>query len=143
MGDVANVLQELRDRVSRSPFHAGLGIDVVDASEGHVRLAIETTDAHQNLQSTIHGGVLATLADTAMGLAVRSAIEPGRPHITIEMHIHFLRPALPGRIEAAGTVVRAGAQVAFAEADVTTPDGTLLARASGTYSVAARRAGGE
>ena len=138
MGRDADVVQDLRDRLSRSPFHAGLGIDVVDASEGHVRLAIETTDAHENLQGTIHGGVVATLADTAMGLAVRTAIEPGRPHVTIDMSVHYLRPAARGRIEATGTVVRAGAQIAYAEADVAAPDGTLLARASGTYSVAAR-----
>ena len=132
------MLHDLRDRVAASPFHAELGIRTVEASEGRVHLAIETTDSQKNLQGTIHGGVLATLADTAMGLAVRTAIEPGRPHATIELTVHFVRPAAPGPIEALGTVVRAGSQIAFADADVTAPDGTLLARATGTYSVAAR-----
>jgi uncharacterized protein (TIGR00369 family) len=133
-----DVFRNLCDRVAASPFHAQLGIRTVEASEGRVRLAIETTESQKNLQGTIHGGVVATLADTAMGLAVRTAIEPGRPHATIELTVHFVRPAAPGRIEAVGTVVRAGSQIAFADADVTAPDGTLLARASGTYSVARR-----
>ena len=131
-------LRDLRERVATSPFHAELGMRTVEASEGRVRLAIETTESQKNLQGTIHGGVLATLADTAMGLAVRTAIGPGRPHATIELGVRFVRPAAPGPIEALGTVVRAGSRIAFAEADVTAPDGTLLARASGTYSVAAR-----
>jgi uncharacterized protein (TIGR00369 family) len=131
-------LQDLRERLAASPFHASLGIEALEASEGRVRLALETTDAEKNLQGTIHGGILATLADTAMGLAVRTAIDPGRPHVTIDMTVHYLRPASPGRIEATGTVVRAGSQIAYAEADVVGPGGTLLARASGTYSVAAR-----
>jgi acyl-CoA thioesterase len=136
--DRTDVLQELRDRLRASPFHAGLGIGVVEASEGRVHLALQASAQHENLQGSIHGGVLATLADTAMGLAVRTAIEQGRPHITIELGVHYLRPASPGAIEAIGTVVRVGSQIAYAEADVTTPDGTLLARASGTYTVAAR-----
>jgi uncharacterized protein (TIGR00369 family) len=138
MDPEADALQDLRERVAASPFHAELGIDVVEAAEGRVRLAVETNDDQRNLLGTIHGGVLATLADTAMGFAVRTAIEPGRPHVTIEMTVRFLRPASSGTIEAVGTVVRAGAQIAFADADVLAADGTLLARASGTYSVAAR-----
>ncbi|HSL09910.1 MAG TPA: PaaI family thioesterase [Actinomycetota bacterium] len=133
-----DALQDLRERVSASPFHATLGIDVVEAAEGRVRLAVDTTDAQKNLLGTIHGGVVATLADTAMGFAVRTAIDAGRPHVTIDLSVRFLRPASPGRIEAVGTVVRAGSQIAFADADVVAADGTLLARASGTYSVAAR-----
>jgi uncharacterized protein (TIGR00369 family) len=134
----SDALQNLRERVAASPFHAALGIDVVEASEGRVRLGVDTTDAQKNLLGTIHGGVLATLADTAMGFAVRTAIDPGRPHVTIDLSVRFMRPASPGRLEAVGTVARAGSQIAFADADVVAADGTLLARASGTYGVASR-----
>jgi uncharacterized protein (TIGR00369 family) len=133
-----DVLQDLRDRLAASPFHASLGIDATEASDGRVRLSIETTEAQRNLLGTIHGGVLATLADVAMGLAVRTAIEPGRSHVTIEMAIHFLRPVNPGTLEAIGTVVRAGSQIAYAEADVIDAGGALLARATGSYAVGAR-----
>jgi uncharacterized protein (TIGR00369 family) len=110
----------------------------MEASVGQVRLEMTAMDSQRNLQGAIHGGLLATVADTAMGLAVRTAIEPGRPHITIELGVHYLRPASPGAVEALAIVVRVGSQIAYAETDVTTADGTLLARASGTYSVAAR-----
>lgn len=132
------VLQDLRDRIAASPFHSSLGIEVADASEGRVHLSTVTTEEQKNVLGTIHGGVLATLADTAMGFAVRTAIEPGRPHATIELTIHYLRPAEPGTLQAVGTVVRAGSQIAYAEADLLDGDGTLLARASASYSVAAR-----
>jgi uncharacterized protein (TIGR00369 family) len=138
MSSSTDIVNELTGRLEASPFHAGLGIRAAEASEGRVRLEIPATDAQRNLQGTIHGGLLATLADTAMGLAVRTTIEPGRPHVTIEMSIHYLRPASPGTIGAIGTVVRAGSQIAYAEADVVAPDGTLLARATGTYGVAVR-----
>lgn len=132
-----NDLDDLRERLASSPFHVGLGIEAVEASEGRVRLALDASEDQRNLLGTIHGGVVASLADTAMGLAVRTAIEPGRPHVTIEMSVRYLRPVAPGRIEAVGTVIRAGSQIAFAEAEVVA-DGVAVARAAGTYAVGAR-----
>lgn len=132
-----NDLDDLRERLASSPFHAGLGIEPIEAAAGRVRLALEASEDQRNLLGTVHGGVVASLADTAMGLAVRTAIEPGRPHATIEMSVRYLRPVAPGRIEAVGTVIRAGSQIAFAEAEIVA-DGAAVARASGTYAVGAR-----
>lgn len=132
---MSDAARALRDRLAGSPFHAWLGIEVVDAGEGWVRVAIEARDEHINLQQLLHGGVLATLADTAMGLSLRTALEPGRRHVTIVMHVQFLRPGKPGRLEASGKVVRVGRSVGHAEASVVDERGRELARAQGTYSV--------
>ena len=64
--------------MASSPFHSGMGIRVLDVREGEVDLAMDASGEHANLGGTLHGGVIATLADTAAGLAVRSAIEPGQ-----------------------------------------------------------------
>ena len=130
------ILEDLRARVAASPFHSGFGLSVEDASAGSVRLGWRAGPEHLNLQGLVHGGVLATLADVAMGLAVRTAIEPGRRHVTIELAIHYVRPAAQGDIEVLGRVIRVGSQIGFAEADVVQGE-RLLARGSGTYSVTA------
>jgi len=135
----ASILDELRRRVDDSPFHRAFGLTVEDASAGTVRLGWSAKEEHLNLQGLVHGGVLATLADVAMGLAVRSAIEPGRRHVTIELGVHYLRPASPGDVHAVGRVVRVGRQIAFAEADVLDGSDRLLAKGSGTYSVTVPR----
>ena len=83
----------------------------------------------------MHGGILATLADTAMGLAVRTVLEPGRRHVTVQLGIEFLSPGRPGTITARGRTVKIGTQLGFAEADVMNADGRLLARAHSTLSV--------
>lgn len=137
MDEGPGILQDLRDRIAGSAFHLGFGMEVTAAARGEVRLGWEARPDHLNLQGLIHGGVLATLADTAMGLAVRSAMQPGRRHVTVELGVHYLRPAKPGPLEAVGRAVRVGTQVAYAEADVLDGDGRLLARANGTYSVGA------
>lgn len=141
MDERTAILQDLRERVAASAFHAGLGLRIEDAGRGEVSLSLEAKPEHLNLQGLVHGGVLATVADTAMGLAIRTALQPGRRHVTIELGVHYLRPAREGRLSAVGTVVRIGSQVAFAEAEVHDERGRLLARASGTFSVTGGAAG--
>lgn len=130
-----STLDDLRDRVAASGFHSAYGITVEDAVRGHVTLAMSAAEEHLNLQGLVHGGVLATLLDTAMGLAVRSALDPGRRHVTIEMSVHYLRPAHPGRLVAHGRTLRVGRTIAFAEAEVLDEEGRALASATGTFSV--------
>lgn len=130
-----DVADELRARLADSPFHTWVGLRVESASPGTVTVSLEAGEDHRNLQGLVHGGLLATLADTAMGLAVRTSVEPGRRHVTIGMQVQFLRAGRPGTIMATGRVIRAGQQVAHAEATLTDTAGRELARAQGTYSV--------
>jgi uncharacterized protein (TIGR00369 family) len=133
------IMEDLRRRIDASPFHSGFGIRVEDARSGEVRLGWEARSEHRNLQGLVHGGVLATLVDIAMGLAVRTAAGPARRHVTIELTVHYLRPTAPGRVEAVGTTLRVGSQIAFAEGSVIDASGRVLVRASGTYSVTTER----
>jgi len=128
--------QEIRDQVAASPFHAELGIRVTGVREGKVDLTLEGSDRHANLGGTLHGGVIATLADTAAGLAVRSQIEPGTGHVTVNLDVQYLRPGTLGRVDAHGRVVRMGRSIAFAEADVVDGEGRVLARAQVTVALA-------
>jgi uncharacterized protein (TIGR00369 family) len=129
------LITNLRDRLQDSEFYRWAGVEVIDASPGVVQIAFEANPQHLNLQGLVHGGILATLADTAMGLAVRTVLEPGRRHVTVQLGIEFLSPGRPGRITARGRSVKIGTQLGFAEADVMNADGRLLARAHSTLSV--------
>jgi uncharacterized protein (TIGR00369 family) len=121
--------------VERSPFYRWSGMRVTHVEPGSVSVSLELGEHHANLQGFAHGGILATLADAAMGLSVRSTMEPGRRHVTIELGVHYLRPVRTGTVTATGTAVRVGRDVAYAEAAIADERGTELARASGTYSV--------
>jgi len=131
---------EIRDRVASSSFHASIGITVERVLAGSVALRLEAGPDHVNLQGTVHGGVLATLADTAAGLAARSAIPPGSRHVSVNLDVQYLAPASVGTLLATGRVVRMGRRIAFAEADVTDPEGAVVARAQVTIAVSPPRA---
>jgi len=125
----------LRDRLQGSEFYRWAGVELIDAFPGQVEIALEAGPQHLNLQGLVHGGILATLADTAMGLAVRTVLQPGRRHVTVQLGVEFLSPGRPGTIVAHGRSVKIGSQLGFAEADVMDPAGRLLAKAHSTLSV--------
>jgi uncharacterized protein (TIGR00369 family) len=132
---VSELRDDLRALLADSPFYRWQGLAVREATAGAVTLELDLEDHHRNVQGFAHGGVLATIADAAMGLSVRSAIEPGRRHVTIELGVHYLRPVTTGTITASGEAVRVGSEIAFAEAVVRDAGGRDLARASGPDSV--------
>jgi uncharacterized protein (TIGR00369 family) len=131
------LVEALRERLRSTPFYRWSGIELVDAQPGQAEVAFEAGSEHVNLQGLVHGGMLATLADTAMGLAVRTVLEPGRRHVTVQLGVEFLSPGRRGRIVARGRTVKIGRQLGFAEADVVDAGGHLLARARATLSVTA------
>ena len=133
--DASAIERELRERVAASSFHASIGITVEHVRDGSVDLRLEAGPDHANLQGTVHGGVLATLADTAAGLAVRSAIPPGSRHVSVNLDVQYLAPAGMGTLLATGRVVRLGRRIAFAEARVTDATGDIVARAQVTIAV--------
>jgi uncharacterized protein (TIGR00369 family) len=133
------LVEGLRERLRGTPFYRWSGIELVDARPGEADVAFRAGPEHVNLQGLVHGGMLATLADTAMGLAVRTTLEPGRRHVTVQLGIEFLSPGRQGRIVAHGRSVKVGRQLGFAEADIVDDRGRLLARARSTLSVTAEK----
>jgi len=140
MDEHAALVEGLRERLGEAAFYRWAGIELVDAGPGTAEVAFEAGPEHVNLQGLVHGGMIATLADTAMGLAVRTVLEPGRRHVTVQLGIEFLSPGRRGRIVARGRTVKVGRQLGFAEADVVDGRGRLLARARSTLSVTAEKA---
>lgn len=129
------VLQAIADRVADSTFHRWAGLDVTRVAAGEVDVALDVTEHHLNLIGLLHGGMIATIADTAMGLALRTMLPEGASHVTVQLNIHFLSPARSGRVLGLGRVVRSGRRMGYAEADVVDREGKLLARASSTFIV--------
>lgn len=79
--------------------------------------------------SIVHGGLVATVLDTAMGGACATLLEEGESFLTADLRVEFLRAARPGPLRAEGTVVRRTRRVAFCAADLRDVDGTHLASA--------------
>jgi uncharacterized protein (TIGR00369 family) len=111
-----------------------LGYDVVAAERGRVLVAVEPSEDHLNPAGTVHGGLAATLLDSAMGLAVQSTLDKGFAQTTVEFKISLVRPITPqtGRVTAEGRVLNCGRRVGTAEGRLTDGMGRLLAHGTTT-----------
>lgn len=119
-------------RLAESPFGSMLGIEYVSSGEGRAHCRLLLTQAHRNTGGRIHGGVLAALADTAAGLAVRSVRPEGSQSATTDLSIAFLRPPQGETLEARAEVYQSGRRLLRAEIDLRSGD-KLIARAQATF----------
>jgi acyl-CoA thioesterase len=118
----------------RSPLNEELGIEVDDRADGSVCLALLTGPEHLNEVGSVHGGITTLLLDGAMGRCAGRTLTQGQICATVQLSVQFLAPA-EGRIVAVGRVVRRGRTTAFLEGECTRADGTLIARAQGTWII--------
>ncbi len=115
-------------------FAERLGAQTQTAEDGGARLSFEAKEEHLNQGGTLHGGVLATLVDTAMGQAVRSTTGEGEIPATSQLTVTYLRPGKPGPIEVSATVRTRGEHLTVCEADVE-QDGKALVHAVATFAL--------
>ena len=92
--------------------------------------------AHYNPNGVLHGGVLMSLLDTAMGHAVFETIaEQGRFNAAAQFNIHFLEPIRAGVIRAQATVIKIGKRTAVVEGKATNEQDRVVGLATATHSL--------
>ncbi|MBL8180129.1 MAG: PaaI family thioesterase [Blastocatellia bacterium] len=116
------------------PFSKLIGMRLVDLSPGVAKIAIEMRDDLRQPSGVLHGGVTATLIDTAMAFAVRTHLPIDAATATIDLTVHYLRPHLSGTFLCTATVVRAGKRIFTVSADVHNEVGKLIATGISTYT---------
>lgn len=121
-------LKELLDNI---PYLQFLGIELTDAGEGWVKMQLPFRP--EFLQpTTIHGGAIYSLADTAATQALMTLIYPDEWATTVEQRINFLRAPRRNNLYCESHVVHLGRTLAYTEVTITTTDGTLVARSTAT-----------
>ena len=116
------------------PFARLIGMRLVDLKLDEAVISIEIRDDLRQPSGVLHGGVTATLIDTAMAFAVRTRLEKEAKTATIDLTVHYLRPLVEGKAICTGKVVRAGKRVFTVSADVHNDDGKLIATGLSTYT---------
>jgi uncharacterized protein (TIGR00369 family) len=108
--------------------------------DGVLTLGVRAGAPHANGRGFVHGGMLSTLADIAMGHSCGLSLEGGASLVTVSLALDFLGSAALGQwIEVRPTISRLGSTLCFAEA-VVTADGVPCAKAHGTFRVVRRAA---
>lgn len=127
MSDTAT-LERIRAHIAAVPFMQHLGAEVVAVSPGSVSLAAEIRPELLQQHGHVHAGASFAIADSAMGAAALAAMPAGREVVSVEVKINLLRPARGVRLDAVGSVVRAGRTLTVVHGTVTALDADGQAR---------------
>ncbi len=125
-------IRELIELVRTSPFpnHISMWLASIDLDHAVVKLAAE----HFHLQAygIVHGGVLATLIDTATFWAVYMRIPQDAGLVNIDLKLNYLKPVEDGLLTAESRAIRSGRSISYAEARVWDAQRKLVAHGTST-----------
>ena len=116
------------------PFAQLIGMRLVRLELDEATISVEMRDDLRQPSGVLHGGVTATLIDTAMAFAVRTRLEPTAATATIDLTVHYLRPLTEGHAVCTAKVVRAGKRIFTVSAEVENAAGKLIATGLSTYT---------
>ncbi|MFO7190181.1 MAG: PaaI family thioesterase [Pseudomonadota bacterium] len=127
----------------RIPFVEHLGIRLLEQSKERAVIALDKRPELLNSWGSMHGGVIMTMLDYVMGAAVRGHYEADQSVLTVDMSLGFMNAAFSESITAEGRVLHSGRSTAFCEAEARDHNGTLLAKAIGTFKLLPKAGGRE
>jgi uncharacterized protein (TIGR00369 family) len=118
----------------RPPISALMNFSLSELSEGYAVFAVEPAEYHYNPIGVVHGGLAATLLDSAMGCAVHSMLPAGAGYTTLEFKINFVRAMTTetGRVRCEAKLIHLGGRTATAEGRIIDEDGKLYAHGTTT-----------
>src|SRR5687768_13486012 len=118
----------------RSPFSKSLGVQIIEFANGLCVCTLELNEQLLNTHKAAHGGVIYSLADIGMGVALYSTLEKDEQCSTIEIKINYLKPVYSGGLVCSARVIQKGRSIAVLESDVKN-DEKIIAKAMGTFSI--------
>jgi uncharacterized protein (TIGR00369 family) len=120
---------------TQNPFWSLLGMELLDVRKGWAQIKVPFSEKIVNAIGIVHGGVIFSPADSAIGVALAGLLHRDELITTVEMKINYLKPFDSGAIIAEGKIIHRGTHTAVGEAEVKDAAGNVIAKALGTYMI--------
>ena len=115
-------------------FAKMIGMKLVAMKPLEATIEIEMRDELRQPHGLLHGGVTATLIDTAMAFAVITCLTREEKASTVDLSVHYLRPHTEGNFSCTAKIIKAGKRLLTVSAEVVNEQGKLIATALSTYT---------
>ncbi len=126
---------EIRSVIENLPFLALFGVRLKNVDRDRVVLSVACGPKLTQPAGVIHGGVHATLIDTAVAHAIRTTLKEGYLFSTVQLDTKFFKPTSEGELVAEARIVRKGKSLVHADADVRNGAGELVAKGWCIYAL--------
>jgi len=125
--------KNLLDIYEENPYVSLLEMKIVKLDEGYAELSMPIMSKHTNLYNIAHGGALASLADTVMGVACATT---GKKVVTLEINMNFIKGAGPQlALKGIGKIIHNGKSTMVAEGQILDGQNKMIATARATFFV--------
>jgi uncharacterized protein (TIGR00369 family) len=131
------VTELVRQRLKESNSSELMGFEVESVHDGRAIFRLEVAPRHKQIHGVVHGGILASLADTTAAIAAYTVVPRGVELATLELKINFLEPVPGGTVKAEARVLRNGRSFVVTECEIFNESGSMAAKALLTFSAAA------
>ena len=128
-------IKKLIEKVNTSPFPRHLRMKLVSISFDQATVKLETGQCHLQPFGIVHGGVMATLIDTATFWAAFLRLPEDTGLVNIDLKLNYLKSIASGTMTAEGRCIRTGRSINYAEASVMDKEGNLIAHGTSTLMV--------
>ena len=125
--------RRIQEAFENVPFAHLIGMELGEVTRGAATFRLAVRDSLRQNRGVVHGGVTASLIDTAAAFAILTLLEPGQSTTTIDLTIHYLRPLLNGQAMAQARVLRAGRRLIVVAVDIVDEAENLVATALTSY----------
>ena len=128
-------IKELQEIVAEAPFPRHMAMRLADIDFGRATIELELSPLHLQSFGLVHGGVVATVIDTATFWAVFMGLPEDAGLVNVDLKLNYLRSITEGTLRAEGLSIREGKNICYAEAKVFDGHSTLIAHGTSTLMV--------
>ena len=128
-------LKKVRELANRSPYYRLLKMEVLEIRKGKSIIQMPFRKKLTHPYGIVHGGAIASLADSAVAMALIDLVKPSDRITTIEFKINFFTSVSQGKLTAQAKIIYKGSKTAVGDVDVINEDGKLVAKVIATYMI--------
>lgn len=122
------------EKVGSAPWYRLLGMKIELGEE--ISIVLEVQEKHLQALGVAHGGVIASVLDSAIGLNInKELVAKKKVAVTSQLNVHYLKPVLPGKIKATARPLYIGSKVAVGFGELKDENGDILAVATATFYI--------
>lgn len=128
-------LEQVMKVTNGSPYYRLLGMEVTEIKKGESRIEMPFKQDLTHPYGIAHGGAIASLADSAVAMALIGLVEPKDRITTIEFKINFFASVGKGEMKAHAKIIYRGSKIAVGDVEIVNEEGKLVAKLIATYSI--------
>jgi len=128
-------LELVKRAANGSPYYRLLGMEITEIREGESTIQMLFREELTHPYGIVHGGAIASLADSAVAMALVDLVGPKDRITTIEFKINFFAPISKGELKAHAKIIHKGSKTAVGDVEVVNEEGKLVAKGIATYII--------